>query len=145
AFGVPRSEIDLDRVRQAARLAQIADFIESRPDGYGEIVGERGIRLSGGQRQRIGIARALYKQASVIVLDEATSALDNETEREVMAAIEGLSHQLTVILIAHRLTTVQKCDRIFHLDQGRLAAQGTYEELLANSGSFRAMALSGVE
>ena len=145
AFGVPPSEIDLDRVRQAARLAQIADFIESRPEGYGEIVGERGIRLSGGQRQRIGIARALYKRASVIVLDEATSALDNDTEREVMAAIEGLSHQLTVILIAHRLTTVQKCDRIFHLDQGRLAAQGTYEELLANSPSFRTMALSGVE
>ncbi|MDB9380727.1 ABC transporter ATP-binding protein [Nodularia spumigena CS-584] len=143
AFGIPRSEIDLERVRQAARLAQIAEFIESRPEGYGEIVGERGIRLSGGQRQRIGIARALYKRASVIVLDEATSALDNETEREVMAAIEGLSHQLTVILIAHRLTTVQKCDRIFQLVQGRLAAQGTYEELLANSGSFRAMALKG--
>ena len=145
AFGIPRSEIDLERVRQAARLAQIADFIESRPEGYGEIVGERGIRLSGGQRQRIGIARALYKRASVIVLDEATSALDNETEREVMAAIEGLSHQLTVILIAHRLTTVQKCDRIFQLDHGEVVAQGTYEELLVNSPSFRTMALSGVE
>ena len=145
AFGVPISEIDIERVKRAARLAQIADFIEKRPGGYEEIVGERGIRLSGGQRQRIGIARALYKQASVIVLDEATSALDNATERDVMAEIEGLSHQVTVILIAHRLTTVQRCDCIFQLDQGQVVAAGSYEELLANSPSFRAMALSGVD
>jgi len=120
AFGVPLAEIDMERVQEAARLAQIADFIEGREGGYKEIVGERGIRLSGGQRQRIGIARALYKRASVIVLDEATSALDNTTEKEVMAAIEGLSHQLTVILIAHRLSTLEKCDRIFQLDQGQV-------------------------
>ncbi|MFM7561031.1 ABC transporter ATP-binding protein [Cylindrospermopsis raciborskii] len=120
AFGVPLAEIDMKRVQEAARLAQIADFIEGREGGYQEIVGERGIRLSGGQRQRIGIARALYKRASVIVLDEATSALDNTTEKEVMAAIEGLSHQLTVILIAHRLSTLEKCDRIFQLDQGQV-------------------------
>lgn len=120
AFGVPLGEIDMERVQEAARLAQIADFIEGREGGYEEIVGERGIRLSGGQRQRIGIARALYKRASVIVLDEATSALDNTTEKEVMAAIEGLSHQLTVILIAHRLSTLEKCDRIFQLDQGQV-------------------------
>ncbi|PNK11655.1 ABC transporter ATP-binding protein, partial [Cylindrospermopsis raciborskii S05] len=87
-------------------------------------MGERGIRLSGGQRQRIGIARALYKRASVIVLDEATSALDNTTEKEVIAAIEGLSHQLTVILIAHRLSTLEKCDRIFQLDQGQVYQEG---------------------
>ncbi|WP_256890997.1 ABC transporter ATP-binding protein [Cylindrospermopsis raciborskii] len=142
AFGVPISEIDIERVKRAARLAQIADFIEKRPGGYEEIVGERGIRLSGGQRQRIGIARALYKQASVIVLDEATSALDNATERDVMAAIEGLSHQVTVILIAHRLTTVQRCDCIFQLDQGQVVAAGSYEDLLAKSPSFRAMALT---
>ncbi|EFA69248.1 ATP-binding cassette domain-containing protein [Cylindrospermopsis raciborskii] len=114
----------MERVQEAARLAQIADFIEGREGGYEEIVGERGIRLSGGQRQRIGIARALYKGASVIVLDEATSALDNSTEKEVMAAIEGLSHQLTVILIAHRLSTLEKCDRIFQLDQGQVCQEG---------------------
>ncbi|OBU77019.1 multidrug ABC transporter ATP-binding protein [Cylindrospermopsis raciborskii CS-505] len=114
----------MERVQEAARLAQIADFIEGREGGYEEIVGERGIRLSGGQRQRIGIARALYKRASVIVLDEATSALDNTTEKEVIAAIEGLSHQLTVILIAHRLSTLEKCDRIFQLDQGQVCQEG---------------------
>ncbi|OBU78095.1 ABC transporter ATP-binding protein [Cylindrospermopsis raciborskii S07] len=124
AFGVPLAEIDMERVQEAARLAQIADFIEGREGGYEEIVGERGIRLSGGQRQRIGIARALYKRASVIVLDEATSALDNSTEKEVMAAIEGLSHQLTVILIAHRLSTLEKCDRIFQLNQGQVCQEG---------------------
>lgn len=124
AFGVPLGEIDMERVQEAARLAQIADFIEGREGGYEEIVGERGIRLSGGQRQRIGIARALYKRASVIVLDEATSALDNTTEKEVMAAIEGLSHRLTVILIAHRLSTLEKCDRIFQLDQGQVCQEG---------------------
>jgi ATP-binding cassette subfamily B protein len=140
AFGVPRSAIDLQRVQQAARQAQIADFIESRPEGYSAFVGERGIRLSGGQRQRIGIARALYKQASVLVFDEATSALDNATERSVMDAIEGLSRDLTILLIAHRLTTVLRCDTIVELEHGRVMAQGTYEQLLECSPSFRKMA-----
>ncbi|MFM7528569.1 MAG: ABC transporter ATP-binding protein, partial [Nodosilinea sp.] len=139
AFGVPPEAIDLERVRRAAQLAQIADFIESRQDGYYSVVGERGISLSGGQRQRIGIARALYKQASVMILDEATSALDNATEREVMAAIEGLSGELTIILIAHRLTTVERCDQVIELHQGQVAAQGSYGELLSQSASFRAM------
>jgi len=139
AFGVPRAAIDLDRVRQAARQAQIADFIESRPEGYNAIVGERGIRLSGGQRQRIGIARALYKQASVLVLDEATSALDNVTEQSVLDAIEGLDRELTVLLIAHRLTTVRRCDTIVELEHGAVVAQGSYEELLGVSRSFRQM------
>ena len=131
AFGVPRDAIDLDRVQQAARQAQIADFIENRPEGYNAIVGERGIRLSGGQRQRIGIARALYKQASVLVFDEATSALDNATEQSVMDAIEGLSSDLTILLIAHRLTTVRRCDTIVELEHGRVVAQGTYEPCLS--------------
>ncbi|MFM7219549.1 MAG: ABC transporter ATP-binding protein [Nodosilinea sp.] len=139
AFGTPMEAIDLERVRRAAQLAQIADFIESRQDGYYSVVGERGISLSGGQRQRIGIARALYKQASVMILDEATSALDNATEREVMAAIEGLSGELTIILIAHRLTTVERCDQVIELHQGQVAAQGSYGELLSQSASFRAM------
>jgi ATP-binding cassette subfamily B protein len=127
----------LERVRQAARHAQIADFIESHPDGYRAYVGERGIRLSGGQRQRIGIARALYKQASVLVFDEATSALDNATEQSVMDAIEGLNRSFTIMLIAHRLTTVRRCDVIVELEHGRVVALGTYEELLKCSPSFR--------
>ncbi len=140
AFGVPPDTIDMDRVQQAARQAQIADFIESRPEGYNAFVGERGIRLSGGQRQRIGIARALYKQASVLVFDEATSALDNATEQSVMDAIEGLNRDLTILLIAHRLTTVRRCDTIVELEHGRVVAQGTYEHLLECSPSFRSMA-----
>jgi ABC-type bacteriocin/lantibiotic exporter with double-glycine peptidase domain len=120
AFGVPVNDIDMNRVQQAARQAQIADFIESHPEGYKAYVGERGIRLSGGQRQRIGIARALYKQASVLVFDEATSALDNDTEQAVMNAIEGLSRDLTILLIAHRLTTLHRCDIIVELENGKV-------------------------
>ncbi len=121
AFGLPREQIDMDRVQQSAKLAHLADFIEQRSLAYQEMVGERGVRLSGGQRQRIGIARALYKQASVIVFDEATSALDNTTEKEVMAAIEGLGHHLTIILIAHRLSTIQNADVVFKFQSGRVS------------------------
>jgi len=117
AFGIPIKQIDFERVRKAAEQARIADFIEGRPDGYGAVVGERGVRLSGGQRQRIGIARALYKQVSVLIFDEATSALDNETEQSVMQAIEGLSTELTLFIIAHRLTTLKKCDMIIKIDK----------------------------
>jgi ATP-binding cassette, subfamily B, bacterial PglK len=140
AFGVPFETIDMDRVRQAAQQAQISDFIESRAEGYKAIVGERGIRLSGGQRQRIGIARALYKQASVLVFDEATSALDNATEKEVMSSIEGLNRDLTILIIAHRMTTVRHCDIIVELDEGRVVSQGTFEQLIESSPSFRKMA-----
>lgn len=118
AFGVERELIDLDRVKKAAQQAQIASFVESSAEGYWSFVGERGIRLSGGQRQRIGIARALYKQAPVLVLDEATSALDTSTEEAVMEAVEGLSNDLTVVMIAHRLSTVEHCDRIIRLENG---------------------------
>jgi ATP-binding cassette subfamily B protein len=142
ALGVRRADIDLERVRRAARQAQIADTIESWQHGYDTVVGERGVRLSGGQRQRIGIARALYRQASVLVLDEATSALDNETERSVMDAIRGLDRGLTILIIAHRLTTVRSCDLIVELDGGRIAAQGQYDELIENSEGFRRMALT---
>jgi ABC-type multidrug transport system fused ATPase/permease subunit len=140
AFGVQPGAIDLDRVQQAARQAQIADFIESSAQGYQAVVGERGIRLSGGQRQRIGIARALYKQASVLIFDEATSALDNATEQSLMESIEGLSSDLTILLIAHRLTTVRRCDTIVELEYGRVVAQGTFEQLLNCSPTFRSMA-----
>ncbi len=115
AFGIPPENIDMRRVKEAARQAHIADFIESSPQGYQALVGERGIRLSGGQRQRIGIARALYKQATVLVFDEATSALDHETEKAVMEAIEGFSADLTILIIAHRLTTLKNCTQIIEL------------------------------
>ncbi len=137
AFGVPKDLIDLDRVQQVARQAQIAEFIEGKAEGYDAVVGERGVRISGGQRQRLGIARALYKQASVLVLDEATSALDNETEHSVMRAVEELNSDFTIVLIAHRLTTVQSCDMILELEHGRIVAQGTYEHLLGSSPTFR--------
>lgn len=118
AFGVPVDQIDQERVRRAAAQAQIAAFIEASDEGYESFVGERGIRLSGGQRQRIGIARALYKQADVLVFDEATSALDSDTERAVMEALAGLSRDLTLVMIAHRLSTVAHCDRVIELRQG---------------------------
>ena len=139
AFGVSIDMIDLQQVKEAARQAQIADFIETLEHGYSEFVGERGIRLSGGQRQRIGIARALYKHASVLVFDEATSALDNATEKSVMTAIEGLNRDLTIILIAHRLTTVKHCDTIVELGRGGVIACGSYEQLIELSPSFQKM------
>lgn len=129
AFGLPRRKIDPERVRQAAKQAQIAEIIESWPEKYQTKVGERGVRLSGGQRQRIGIARALYKRADVIIFDEATSALDTETERAVMQAIDSLSPDLTILIVAHRLTTLQKCDFIVELDKGRISRIGSYQEL----------------
>ena len=120
AFGVPREKIDLARVKQAAEQAQIASFIEASSDGYGSFVGERGIRLSGGQRQRIGIARALYREVQVLVLDEATSALDTDTEALVMEAIERLSRDLTLVMVAHRLSTLSNCHRVIELANGRV-------------------------
>jgi ABC-type multidrug transport system fused ATPase/permease subunit len=133
AFGVPIDHIDTQRVRQAAQQAQIADSIESWPKKYQTFVGERGIRLSGGQRQRIGIARALYKRADVIIFDEATSALDNETEQAVMLAIEGLSKDLTLIIIAHRLTTLINCTQIVELGDGGIKRCGSYQEMVAGA------------
>lgn len=130
AFGVPQDKIDHERVAQAARQAQIADIIKTWPKQYQTFVGERGIRLSGGQRQRIGIARALYKQADVIIFDEATSALDNETEQAVMEAIEGLSEDLTLLIIAHRLTTLKNCTQIVELGEGGIKRAGGYHDIV---------------
>ena len=144
AFGLPPEQIDQAAVERAARIAELHDFVmEELPQGYDTLVGERGIRLSGGQRQRIGIARALYHDPDVLIMDEATSALDNLTERAVMDAVHNLGHAKTIILIAHRLTTVQACDTIFMLEHGRLIAQGSYDELLDTSRKFRAMAVGG--
>jgi ATP-binding cassette, subfamily B, bacterial PglK len=133
AFGVPKHLIDHQRVVQSARQAQIAQSIESWSNGYQTLVGERGIRLSGGQRQRIGIARALYKQADVIILDEATSALDNETEEAVMDAIDNLSADLTILIIAHRITTLRNCSQIVKLNHGRIEGIFSYPDLLNTS------------
>ena len=130
AFGLPKDNIDMRQVRNAASLAQIAEHIESLEAGYDTFVGERGIRLSGGQRQRIGIARALYKNATVLVFDEATSALDDETEAELMKAIDGLSKDLTVIMIAHRLSTVRRCDKILKLHKGKVVVFDTPDIVL---------------
>ncbi|MDP2759418.1 MAG: ABC transporter ATP-binding protein [Sideroxyarcus sp.] len=130
AFGVPKNQIDHERVRQAARQAQIADIIETWPQRYETFVGERGVRLSGGQRQRIGIARALYKQADVIIFDEATSALDNETELAVMEAIENLSHEITLLIIAHRVSTLRKCTTIVELGDGQIRRTGSYQDIV---------------
>jgi len=131
AFGIPFEKIDQSRLKRAASHAQIADLIDGWPKKYKTFVGERGIRLSGGQRQRIGIARALYKQADVIIFDEATSALDNETEKAVMEAIEGLGDHLTILIIAHRLTTLKKCTQIVELSDGGIKRIGTYDEIIS--------------
>lgn len=132
AFGVPVEEIDFDRVRRAAEQAQISKTIESWAEKYQTKVGERGVRLSGGQRQRIGIARALYKQADVLIFDEATSALDTQTEQAVMKAIDGLGSDLTIFIVAHRLSTLKNCDFIVELAEGGIKHQGTYAELIAS-------------
>lgn len=132
AFGVPIDKINLDRVKYVAQLAQIAPTIESMHDKYETRVGERGIRLSGGQRQRIGIARALYKNSQVIIFDEATSALDNETENAVMSAIDNLDSQLTIIIIAHRLTTLRNCDTVIELSKGRVLRAGSYDDIIGD-------------
>lgn len=133
AFGIEPGEIDLSRVEKASKQAQISDMIEALPRQYETLVGERGSRLSGGQRQRIGIARALYKEADVIVLDEATSALDNETEEALMKSIRQLNKNITVLMIAHRLTTLKDCDMIVELASGVVLRVGTYDDLISQN------------
>jgi ABC-type multidrug transport system fused ATPase/permease subunit len=141
AFGLPPEARDKDSIERAARLAELHDFVTRElPQGYDTIVGERGVRLSGGQRQRIGIARALYHDPDVLILDEATSALDTLTERAVIEAVRNIGHAKTIIMIAHRLSTVRDCDTIFLLEEGRLAAEGDFEGLIAKSETFRRMA-----
>jgi len=128
AFGIEKELIDHQRVKKAAQQAQIAELIEQWEGSYQTFVGERGIRLSGGQRQRIGIARALYKQADVLMFDEATSALDSETEREVMEAIESLGKEMTVLIVAHRLTTLKSCDKVVSIGKNNITIK-TYKEI----------------
>ncbi len=140
AFGVPEKEIDDEKVWHALHLAQLGEFVERMPGKLDSVIGERGVRLSGGQRQRIGIARALYHNPQVLVMDEATSALDNVTEKQIINAIEQLKGDRTIITIAHRLTTVMNCDRIYFMENGRIVSEGTYNELLKQNNSFRVLA-----
>jgi ATP-binding cassette, subfamily B, bacterial PglK len=141
AFGLPSQQVDHAAVEEAAKVANLHDFVvRELPHGYATVVGERGIRLSGGQRQRIGIARALYRDPQLLILDEATSALDNLTERAVMEAVHRLGGQKTIILVAHRLSTVRECDCIHLVEGGRVVASGPYDRLIEDSAQFRALA-----
>ncbi len=139
ALGVPYQEIDSDAVVRAVRLAQLHDFIETLPEGLDTLVGERGVRLSGGQRQRVAIARALYRSPEVLIFDEATAALDNVTEARLMDAIDELRGDRTILMVAHRLSTVSRCDQIFVLDRGRLIDTGTFQELGERNALFRGL------
>jgi ABC-type multidrug transport system fused ATPase/permease subunit len=143
AFGIEVKNINQSSLERAAKIANLHDFIINElPQGYKTSIGERGVRLSGGQCQRIGIARALYHNPQVLILDEATSALDNLTEQAVMEAVNNLGSKFTIILIAHRLSTVKNCDKIVVLENGTLKAQGTYNELNQSDSTF--MKMSGV-
>ena len=140
AFGVPDVEINIDAVEKVARIANIHDFIVGElASGYNTMVGDRGIKLSGGQRQRIGIARALYHNPDVLVFDEATSALDNATEKSVLNAINKLSNKKTIIIITHRLSTLKQCDVISMIENGRIIAQGSYDDLMKTCKQFRSL------
>jgi ATP-binding cassette, subfamily B, bacterial PglK len=140
ALGLPDPDIDEDAIDEAVELAQLQEFVQSLPEGLDTRVGERGVRISGGERQRISIARALYRRPHVLVFDEGTSALDNTTESELMAALERLRGSHTILLVAHRLSTVQKADRIVFMQHGEAVALGTYDSLLESSPEFRALA-----
>jgi ABC-type multidrug transport system fused ATPase/permease subunit len=140
AFGHDPNSIDYEAVESAAKIANIHEFIiEKLPNGYHTKVGEQGVRLSGGQRQRIGIARALYYNPKVLIFDEATSALDSVTERSVMEAVHRLGQKKTIIMIAHRLSTVRECDCIYILENGKIEDQGTFDELIERNARFKNM------
>ena len=138
AFGLNPGDINKEEIQKVSKIASLHDFVTNElPNKYETTIGERGVRLSGGQRQRIGIARALYFNPQVLILDEATSALDNITEKHVMDSINKLSKDKTIILIAHRLSTVKKCDKIFLFEKGELKNEGTFDELIKINENFK--------
>ena len=137
AFGSPKTDINQEAVEKASKIANLHEFVvDELPEKYQTTIGERGVRLSGGQRQRIGIARALYHDPKILILDEATSALDNQTEKAVMDAVNNLRKDITVILIAHRLNTVKRCDKVFLLEKGLIKNEGTFQELTNINENF---------
>jgi ATP-binding cassette subfamily C protein len=142
ALGIPDDRIDEEQVKRAVNLAQLEEFVRGLPQGLDTIVGERGVRLSGGERQRVAIARALYRDPDVLIFDEATSSLDNRTEQEMTKSIERLRGDKTLIIIAHRLTTVRRCDRLLFVDSGRIVDSGSFDDLLANNEQFRRLSAS---
>ena len=140
ALGISQNLIDLEKVKRAASIAQVEEFLDQLPDGFNTLIGERGVRLSGGQRQRVGIARAIYSSPSILILDEATSSLDSITERAVMDAIEQLRGDMTIIVVAHRLSTVMSSEEIYVFDSGSLVDHGSYKDLVKNSDLFQELA-----
>ena len=136
AFGQEAADIDLDRVRDAARQAQLTELLDELPEGVDTVVGDRGVRLSGGQRQRVGLARALYRRPRLLVLDEATSALDNATEHEIAQTLQELRGRMTIVIVAHRLSTIRAVDHLVHLRDGQIAAEGTFDEVRAQDAEF---------
>ena len=139
AFGIPKDEINHEQVQLALKLSHLTELLQGLKNDIHTKVGERGVQLSGGQRQRIGIARALYHKAEILVFDEATSSLDGITEKMVMEAIHEFSGQKTIVMIAHRLKTVQKCDQIFFIDKGQVVDKGTYQKLVETNEYFKKM------
>lgn len=136
AFGIPRDGVDLARVDEVLRMSRLSEIVAQLPDGLDSTLGERGMRISGGQRQRLGLARALYRRPGVLVLDEATSALDNLTEHEITRTLSELSGQLTILIVAHRLSTVRHADRLVFLKDGAVEAAGTFDQVRAQSADF---------
>ena len=143
AFGIPDEDVDQDLLQHVVEQAQLTQFVDSLPEGITSRVGERGMRISGGQRQRIGVARSLYSQPSLLILDEATSALDNETEMRISETIQALHGSLTMIVVAHRLSTIRHCDRILFLDKGVVRAIGPFDELVRTDPAFASLANLG--
>ena len=145
AFGIRTEDINEELLKKAIEYAQLKEFVSGLPEGVDTVIGESGIRLSGGQRQRIGIARALYSDPEVLVLDEATSALDNETEKAVMDAIDSLAGKKTMIIIAHRLTTIKNCDRIMYVRDKGISESGSHAELIEKHGDYYHLYTAQVE